>query len=214
MLHTDNFLRAKFDNDVKTFFVDNPDQKFVLFQNILGCVHFYFSPHFIWTSSWLDWRILFVNLHTDTFLSEKFDNNISKFFLDNSDENFFLFQCLLWSLYSYSSPRFIWTSYWVDWRTFFVKLHSDTFLSAKFDNDISTFFVDKQDKKFLLFKNLLGCIHSHPSPHFIRTIPRLDWKTSFVMLHTDNFLRAKSDNDVNTFFVDNPDQKFVCFRTY
>ena len=212
MLPTDNFLRAKFDNDVKTFSVDNPDQKFVLFQNMLGCAHSYSSPLFIWTSSWLDWRILFVNLHTDTFLSAKFDNNISNFLLDNPEEKFFLFQCLFWSVHSYSSPRFIWKSSWVDWRTFFVKLHADTSLSAKFDNDISTFFVDKPDKKFLLFQNLLGCVHCYSSPHFFWTISWLDWRTRFVELHTDTFLSAKFGNDMSTFFVDKPDKKFLPFK--
>ena len=155
-----------------------------------------------------------MNLHTETFIGPKFYNDMSTFFVDKPDKKFLLFKNLLGWIHSHSSPKFIWTTLGLDWRTLLVKLHSDTFLSAKFDNDLSNFFVDKPEKKFLMFKNLQGWIHSHPSPHFIRTTPRLDWKTPFVMLHNDNFLGAKSDNDVNTFFVDNPDQKFVCFRTY
>ena len=33
-LPTEIFLRAKLDNDMSTFFVDNSDQKFLLFQNL------------------------------------------------------------------------------------------------------------------------------------------------------------------------------------
>ena len=91
-------------------------------------------------------------------------------------------------------------------------MHTDTFLSAKVDNDMSSFFEDEPEKKFLLFKNLLGCIHSHSKPHFIWANPWLDWRTLFVQLHTDNFLSAKFGNNLSKFFVDNPDQKFFPFQ--
>ena len=140
ILHTDIFLRAKFDNDINTFFVDNPDQKFVLFQNLLGCVHSHSSPHFIWTSHGLDWRTHFLKLHTDTFLSAKFDNEMSTLFVDDLDQMFLLFKNLLRCVNFYSRPHLIWTSSWLHGRTNFVKLLTDTFLSAKFDNDMSSFF--------------------------------------------------------------------------
>ena len=249
---------------MSTVFFDNPDQKFFLFQKLLGCIHSYSSPHFIWTNSWLDWRILFVKLHTkiyarkvwqrheyffrrqprskipsdskllvsinsyssphsvwtsswldwkslflklhtDTFLSAKFDNDMSTVFVDNPDQKFFLFQKFLGCIQSYSSPHFNWTNSWLDWRILFVKLHTDTFIDAKFDNDMSTFFVDHQDQKIFLFQNLLGCIHSYSSPHSLWTSRWLDWKTLFVKLHTDTFLSAKFDNDMSTVFVDIPD---------
>ena len=97
---------------------------------------------------------------------------------------------------------------WLDWKTLFAKLHTDTLLIAKLDNDMSTFFVDNPDKNFLLFQRLLGCIHSYSSPHFIFTSHWPDWKTLFVKLHTDTLLSAKLDNDMSTFFVDKPDQYF------
>ena len=205
-LHTDTLLSAKFDNDMITFFIDKPDKKFLLFQHLLGCIHSYFSPHFVWTSPWLDWKTLFVKLHTDTLLSAKFDNDMSTFFVDNPDQKFLLFWNLLGCIHSYSSPHFIWTSPWLDWKTLFVKLHTDTLLSAKFDNDMSTFFVDNPDQKFVLFQHLLGCIHSYSRPHSIWTSPWLDWKTLFVKLHNETFIGAKFDNDLCTFFADNPDQ--------
>ena len=127
--------------------------------------------------------------HKDTFLSAKFDNNLSTFFVEQPDQKILHFKNLLGCIHSHSSPQFIWTSPWLNWRTLFVKLHTDTFLSAKFDNDLSTFFVEQPDQKILLFKNLLGCIHSHSSPQSIWTSSRLDWRTIFVKLHTDIFER-------------------------
>ena len=211
-LHADTFLSAKFDNDISTFFVDKPDKKFLLFKNLLGCIHSYSSPKFIWPTLELDWRTLLVKLHTDTFLSVKFDNDLSTFFVDKPDKKFLMFKNLQGWIHSQHNPHFIWTSPWLDWRTFFVKLHTDTFFSSEFDNDISSFFVDKPDQKFLRFNNLLDCIHSHSSPHFIWTSHGLDWRTHFVKLHTDTFLSAQFDNDMSTLFVDDLDQKFLLFK--
>ena len=36
------------------FFLDDPDRKFFLFQNLLRFIHSYYSPYSIWTSPWLD----------------------------------------------------------------------------------------------------------------------------------------------------------------
>ena len=74
------------------FNLDNPDQIFVLLQNLLWCIHSFSCPHSIWTSPWLDWKTLFVKLHTDTLLNAKFDNDMSTFFVDNPDQKFLLFQ--------------------------------------------------------------------------------------------------------------------------
>ena len=155
-----------------------------------------------------------MKLHTDTLLSVKFDNDMSTFFVDNPDQKFLLFQHLLGCILSYSSPHFIWTSPRLHWKTLFMKLHTDTLLHAKFDNDMSTFLVDNPDQQFLLFRYLIGCLHSCSSPHFIWTSPRLHWKTLFMKLQTHTLLSAKFDNDMSTFFVDNGINNSFCFRTY
>ena len=208
-LHTDTFLSAKFDNDMSTVFVDNPDQKFLLFQKLLGCIHSYASPHFIWTNSWLDWRILFVNLHTETFIRAKFDNDIRA---DNPDQKIFLFQKLLGGEHSNSSPHFIWTNSWLDWKILFVKLHTETFFERKIWQRHENFFRSQPRSKILSDSKLLVSIHSYSSPHFVWTSSWLDWKLLFLKLHTDTFLSAKFDNDMSTVFVDNPDQKFLLFQ--
>ena len=196
---------------MSTLFVDNSDQTFLLFQNLLGWTHSYSNHHSSWTSPRLGCKTLFVKLHTETFIGAKFDNDMSTFFVDNSDQTFLLFKNLLGCIHSYSSPHSIWTSPWLNWKTLFVKLDTETSIGAKFDNDMSTFFVDNSDQTFLLFKNLLGCIHSYSSPHYSWTSPRLDWKTRFVKLHTETIIGAKFD-DMSTFFVDNPDQYFILFQ--
>ena len=35
-LHTETFIGVKFDNDMSNIFVDNPDQKLLLLQNLQG----------------------------------------------------------------------------------------------------------------------------------------------------------------------------------
>ena len=211
-LHTETFIGAKFDNDISNIFVDNPDRKFVVLQNLLGWVHSYSSPHFIWTSPWLDWKTLIVKLHTETFIGAKIDNDMSNIFVDIPDQSFLLLQNLIGWIHSYSSPHFIWTSPWLDWKTLIVKLHTETFIGAKFDNDMSTFLVDNPDQWVLLFQNLLGCIHSYSTPHSIWTSPWLDWKTLIMKLHTETFIGAKIDNDMSNIFVDNPDQKHLLLQ--
>ena len=213
-LHTKTFIGAKFDNDMRTFFVDNLDQKLIMFQIQLEYIHSYASPHSVWTRPWLDWKTIFVKLHTETFIGAKFDRDISTLFVDNSDQKFLLFQNILGCIHSYSSTLFNWTSSWLDRKTLFVKLHTETFIGAKFDRDISTLFVDNSDQKFLLFHNLLVCIQSYSSPHSVWRTPWLDWKTLFVKLHTETFIGTKFDNDIGTFSWTTLIKNCFCFRTY
>ena len=172
---------------MSTFFVDNPDKKINLFQNVPGWIYSYVSPHSFWTSSWLEWITLFVKLHTEIFMSEKFDNEMRTFLVSNSDQNFLLVQNALDCIHSYSSSDFTWKNFWLDWKTLFVKLHTETFMSAKLDNDMSTSFIDHPDQKIFLFQKLRSCIHPYSSPLSIWTSFWQDWKTPFMKLHTETF---------------------------
>ena len=154
-------------------------------------MHSYSSPHSNWTVLWVVWKTLFVKLHTETFLSAKFDYDMSTFFVLKPIQNLLLFQSQLECIHSYSSPHFIWTKPWLDWKALLVELTSDTFLSSIFDKDKSTFFVFKPDQNFFWFRNLLGCINCCSSPHYIWTHPWLDWNTLFLKLHTDTFWAQK-----------------------
>ena len=207
-LHNETFFSAKFDNDMSTIFIDNPDRNILLLQNLLECIHSYSSSHSIWTSFWLDWKSLFVKLHSEAFMSAKFDNDMSTFFHRPPWLKFFLLRNLPGCIHPYSSPHSIWTSYWLDWKTLFVELQTETFLSAKFDNDMITFPVDNPIHNILLLQILLECIHSYSSSHSIWTSFWLDWKSLFVKLHSEAFMSAKFDNDMSTFFHRSPWLKF------
>ena len=98
---TDNFLCAKFHNEESTFFVENPDQKFFLFQNLLVCIHSCSSPHSIWSPPWLVWYTLFVKLHSDTFLSAYLDIDMSIFFVENQIKKSFRFRTY-WYAYTHT----------------------------------------------------------------------------------------------------------------
>ena len=50
------------------------------------------------------------------------------------------------------------------------------FLSVKFDNVVSTFFVNHLGQKLSLIQNLLGLWHSYIEPQFIWTSPWPYWK--------------------------------------
>ena len=149
-----HFLSAKFDNDISSFFVDNPDQKFLLFKNQIGLVHSYSSPHFIWTSSWLGWK----NTFRDTAYRHFFERKVCQ-----RHECSFREQPR-WKLPSISVPT-----------------------------------------------RRLTLLH-YPSFHLNKSLTRL--KNAFRDTAYRQFLSAKIDNDMSVFFINNQIKKFFCFSTY
>ena len=69
----------------------------------------------------------------------------------------------------------------------FHKTAQNYFLSSKFDNVLSTFFVDDLYQILSLFQNLLGLWHSYLGPQPIWTSPWQDWKSLFIKLHKSIF---------------------------
>ena len=121
------FLSSKFENVLRTFFVDNLYQILSLFQSLLRLWNSYLGPQSIWTSPWQDWKSLFIKLHKSFFLSLKFDNVLSTIFVDDLYQILSLFQNLLESWHSYLGPQPIWTSPWQDWKSLYIKLHKSIF---------------------------------------------------------------------------------------
>ena len=161
-LHTNTFLNANFDIDINKFFCRTPRANFFrrqlrskphLFQKLRRCKHSYSSPHSIRISTWLDWKKKFHETAYRHFFERKIWQRHEYFLLVKQDQNFLMFQNQLRCINSYSSPQFIWTSPWPDWKALFVELPSDTFLCAKFDNDMSIFFEDSSDRKLICFRN-------------------------------------------------------------
>ena len=103
-------LRITFlEPDMSIFFVDKPHWEILLFQNLLGCMQSYSSPHSVRTSSRIDWKTHFLNMHTEIFYRCKIWQR----------QKFLLFQSLIGCIHLYSRPHFIWTSSWLDYETIF-----------------------------------------------------------------------------------------------
>ena len=139
-LPREKFLSSKSGNHLSTFFVEQPNQNILRFPILLGRIHSSSSPQFsrIWPR--LNWKTFFVKSSQNTFLSSDSDNHLSNFFVEQPDQKFLLFQKLLAGVHSSASPQFSRMSPRLDWKTLFVKLSQDTFLSSESDNHICTFF--------------------------------------------------------------------------
>ena len=176
------FLSPKFDNVLSTFFVDHLDGKLALFHNLLGLSHTLVDPHFIWKRPSLDWTSLFMKLH----------KCILSFELKIWRVNSFFRRPPRWKIISVSEPTNIitvlrrpsiqLTKTFTRLKIAFYETTQEYFLSPKFDNVLSTFFVDHPDGKLALFHNLLGLSHTLVDPHFIWKRPSLDWTSLFMKL--------------------------------
>ena len=91
----------------------------------------------------------------------------------------------------------------------FQETAQEYFLSSKFDNVLSTFFVDHLDGKLALFHNLLGLSHSLVDPHFIWKSSSLDWISLFMKLNKSILIFELKIWRVNYFFRRPPRRKIV-----
>ena len=140
------FLSAKFENVSSTFFVYHLGQKFLPPQTVLGQWHFSLDPQFIWISSWLGWKAIYVETLYSGFLGAKFDNVSSTFLLRHLYRKIIRPQTVLRQWHSSLDPHFIWISLWLGWKAISVETLYSEFLSAKFDNVSSTFLYTTQVK--------------------------------------------------------------------
>ena len=207
------FLSAKFDNVSSTLFVYHLGQKFFPPQTVLRQWHSSLGPQFIWTSPWLGWKAIYVETLYSEFLSAKFDNASSTFFVCHLGQKSFPPQTVPRQWHSSLDPQFIWTSPWLGWKAIYFETLYSEFFSAKFDNASSTFFVYHLGQKFFPSQTLLGQRHSCLDPQFIWTSPWLGWKAIYVETLYSEFLSAKFDNASSTFFVYHLGQKFFPSQT-
>ena len=88
------FLSDKFDNVSSTFFVYHLGQKIFPLQTVVGQWHSSLDPQFIWISPGLGWKAIYVETLYSAFLSAKFDNVSSTFFVYHlGQKNFFPSDC-------------------------------------------------------------------------------------------------------------------------
>ena len=148
-------LRAKFDNLSSTFFVNTLDQKLFPSLTLLGQWHSSLDPHFIWKRPWLGWKAIYNETLYSEFLRAKFDNVSSTFFVFHLGQKIFSSQTLLKQLHSSLDPQIIWISPWLGWKAVYVETLYNEFLSAKFDNVSSTFFVYTLDRELVASQSVL-----------------------------------------------------------
>ena len=168
------FLSAKFDNVSSTFFVYHLGQTFFPPQTVLGQWNSSLNPQFNWISPWLGWKAIYVETLYRTFLSAKFDNVSSIFFVYHLGQTFFPPQTVLGQWHSALDPQFIWISPWLGWNAIYVETLYSAFLSAKFDNVSSTFFVYHLGQKFFLSDcTRTVTLLARPSIHLNKSLTRL-----------------------------------------
>ena len=171
---------------LSTFFVDHQYSILSQLQKLLGLWHSYLDPQSIWTSPWLDWKSPFMKLHKSIFELEiwqrvkYFFRRSPKFEIISASEPTRIMTLLLGpSIHLNKSLTIL--------KVTFHETAQEYFLSSKFDNVLSTFFVDHLYPILSLLQNLLGLWHSYLGPQSIWTRPWLDWKSLFMKLHKSIF---------------------------
>ena len=207
------FLSAKFDNLSSTFLVYRLGQNFNFSQTVLKQWHSSLDPQFISISPWLGWKAIYVETLYSEFLSAKFDNLLITFFVYYLGQKFFPSQTVLGRWHSSLDPQFIWIGPWVGWKAIYVGTLYSEFLSAKFDNLSSTFLVYRLGQNFNFSQTVLKQWHSSLDPQFISISPWLGWKAIYVETLYSEFLSAKFDNVLITFFVYHLGQKIFPSQT-
>ena len=207
------FFSAKSDNVSSTFFVYHLGQKFFPSQTVLGLWHSSLDPQFIWMSPRLCWKAIYVETLYSEFSSAKFDNVSSTFFVYHLGQKLFLSQTVLRQWHSSLDPQFIWMSPRLCWKAIYVETLYSEFLSAKFDNVSSTFFVFHRGQKLFDSQTVLGSWHYSLDPQFIWISPSLGWKAIYFETLYIEFFSAKSDNVSSTFFIYHLGQKFFHSQT-
>ena len=130
--HYSEFLSAKFDNVSSTFFVYHQGQRFFPPQTVLGTWHSSLDPQFIWKSPWLGWKAIYVETLYSEFLSAKFHNASSTFFVYHLGQKFLTLQTVLGKWHSSLDPQFIWISPWLGWKAIYVETLNIEFWAQNF----------------------------------------------------------------------------------
>ena len=165
-----------------------------------NCTSIYFEPE-------ICGKAIYVETLYSEFLSAKFDNVSSSFFVYHLGQKLFPPQTVLGQWHSSLDPQLIWISPWLGWKAIYVETQYSAFLSAKFDNVSSTFFCIPPRSKTFPPQTLIGQWHSSLDPQLIWISPWLGWKAIYVETQYSAFLSAKFDNVSSTFFCIPPRSK-------
>ena len=187
------FRSWKFDNVLSTFFVDDLYQMLSLFQNPLELWHSYLGSQAIWTSPWQEWKLVFMKLQncTRVFFELEIWQRVKYFFRRWPISNVISVSeptrtmTLLLRISSHLNKSL------TRLKITFHETAQECFRSSKFDNVLSTFFVDDLYQMLSLFQNPLELWHSYLGPQTIWNSPWQDWKWLFMKLHKSIF-RARN----------------------
>ena len=163
--------------------------------------------------------------HTEPFIGAKFDNDIwgfyrrkiwqryEYFFQRQSRSKTILYQNLLVCIHSYSSTHFILKNFLTRLKNFFSWNCIPTPFAGNIWQRHDYFFHKQFSLKTILFQNLLACIQSYSSTHFIWTSSLLDWKIFFVKWHTDTFWGQNLTTTWVLFSWTTQIKSSLCFKT-
>ena len=118
--------------------------------------------------------------NTSEFLSAKFDNVSSTFFVYHLGQKFFPPQTVLGQWPSSLDPQFIWISPWLGWKAIYVETLNIEFWARNLTTYQVLFFVYHLGRKLFPPQTVLGQWHSSLNPHFIWISPWLGWKAIYV----------------------------------
>ena len=179
-----NTIKRVFEREIwqriEYFFRIPPRSKIISLSDFTWTVTLLLDPQFIWISPWLGWKAIYVETLYSEFLSAKFDNVSSTFFVYHLGQKLFHSQTVLGLWHSSLDPQFIWISPWISWKAIYVETLYSEFLSAKFDNVSSTFFVYHLGQKLFHSQTVLEPWHSSLDGQFIWISPWLGWKAIYV----------------------------------
>ena len=180
------FLSSKFDNVLSTFSVDDLYEILSLFQSLLGLWHSYLGAQPIWTNPWQDWKSIFLK-QPRVFFELEISLRAKYFFRRRPTSNIIsvLEPARIMTLLLSSSTHL--NKSLARLKITFHETAQKYFLSSKYDNVLSTFFVDDLYQILSLFQNLLGLWPSYLGAQPIWISPWQDWKSLFIKLHKSIF---------------------------
>ena len=112
---------------IKYFFRIPPRSKIFSPQTVLGQWHSSLDPQFIWISPWIGWKAIYVETLYSEFLSAKFDNVSSNFFVYHLGRKFFPPRTVFGHWNFSLDPQFIWKSPWLVWKAIYVEILNSEF---------------------------------------------------------------------------------------
>ena len=146
-------------------------------------------------------KIIFRGTVQEYFLSPKFDNVLSTFFVDDPYQLFSLFQNLLGLWHSYLGPQPIWISPWQEWKLVFMNLQNCTrvFLELEIWQRVRYFFRGWPISNIISVSEPYGIMTllRRTSTHLNKSLTRL--KITFHETAQEYFLSSKFDNVLSTF---------------